>query len=244
MSVDGPTTGLPDPRPGQEKQARLVQAMFDRVAPRYDLANTVLSLGYDRHWRRVTVAAVDPRPGETVLDIASGTGVLAAALAERGARTLAADFSQPMLAAGAGRRDRPLLSWVAADARRLPLGEASVDAVTMAFGLRNLPDAKAGLVELARVTRPGGRLAILEFSQPTWAPFRAAYHRYLTRALPAVARVVTSDPAAYTYLAESIQAWPDQQGLAAIIADAGWERVRYQNLTGGIVALHLAERAA
>ncbi|HVM00351.1 MAG TPA: class I SAM-dependent methyltransferase [Egibacteraceae bacterium] len=236
-------TVLPDPRPGPEKQAALVQQMFDRVAPRYDLANSVLSLGQDRHWRRVTVAAVRPRPGEVILDAAAGTGPLAAELAAAGASAIALDFSWNMVRTGAERqRDRGLL-WCNGDATRLPLADGAVDAVTIGFGLRNLPDTSAGLRELARVTRPGGRLAVLEFSTPVWPPFAAVYTRYLTRLLPLMARFVTSDPAAYRYLADSIRAWPDADGLARRIADAGWTGVRYKRLSGGIVALHHALRA-
>ncbi|HVM15438.1 MAG TPA: class I SAM-dependent methyltransferase [Egibacteraceae bacterium] len=235
-------TALPDPRPSPDKQAALVRQMFDRVAPRYDLANSVLSLGQDRHWRRVTVAAVAPRPGEILLDAAAGTGPLAAGLASAGATTIALDFSPNMVRTGAARDTQRRLLWCTGDATRLPLADASVDAVTIAFGLRNLPDTAGGLAELARVTRPGGRLAVLEFSRPTWRPFAFVYTRYLTRALPQMARLVTSDPAAYRYLADSIRAWPDAEGLARQISGAGWEAVRYKRLSGGIVALHHARR--
>lgn len=233
---------LPDPRPGPEKQAALVQQMFDRVAPRYDVANAILSLGQDRHWRRVAVAAVQPRPGEVVLDAAAGTGPLAAELAASGARTIALDFSENMVRTGAARDGGHRLLWCVGDATTLPLPDACVDAVTIAFGLRNLPDTAAGLTELARVTRPGGRLAVLEFSEPTWPPFAAVYTRYLTRLLPLAARFVTSDPAAYRYLADSIRAWPDADTLARRLAAAGWRAPRYKRLSGGIVALHLGVR--
>lgn len=227
-----------------------MQAMFDRVAPRYDLANAVLSLGQDRHWRRVAVDAVAPRPGEVLLDVAAGTGALAHELARAAgdaATVLALDFSLPMLEAGATRERsgvprRSGLAWLNADARRLPLPDASVDAVTISFGLRNLPDVAAGLTEFARVTRPGGRLAVLEFSAPVNPALSWVYSRYLVGALPRVARFVSSSPAAYRYLADSIRLWPRQDALARIIADAGWASPRYKNLTGGIVALHAAVR--
>lgn len=238
-----PAATLPDPRPGPEKQAALVKAMFDRVAPRYDVANTILSLGQDRHWRRVTVAAVAPRPGEVVLDAAAGTGPLAVALAGTGADTVALDFSWNMVRTGALRHGHGRVRWCTGDATRLPLADASVDAVTIAFGLRNLPDTAGGLAELARVTRPGGRLAVLEFGRPAWRPFAALYTRYLTLVLPQMARVVTSDPAAYRYLADSIRAWPDADELARIMVGARWTAVRYKRLSGGIVALHAAVRA-
>ena len=237
----------PDPRPTRDKDAALVQAMFDRVAPRYDTANTILSLGQDRHWRRVAALAADVGRGDVVVDVAGGTGALASELAAGGATVVALDFSWNMVATGAQRArdagdDRVL--WCNGDGMRLPLATASVDAVTIAFGLRNLPDPAAGLAEFARVTRPGGRLVVLEFSQPTWQPFRTVYTQYLMGAIPSLARVVTSDPSAYRYLAESIQAWPDQPALAEIIAGAGWDGVRWKNLTGGIVAAHQAVRGS
>jgi demethylmenaquinone methyltransferase / 2-methoxy-6-polyprenyl-1,4-benzoquinol methylase len=239
---------LPDPRPTADKDAALVQTMFDRVAPRYDLANAVLSFGSDQHWRRVAVQAVDPRPGEVVVDVAAGTGMLAHELRRSGAEVVALDFSWNMLHTGAQReaaRKHPGaggVRWVNGDGTRLPLADASVDAVTISFGLRNLPDTLAGLRELARVTRPGGRLLVLEFSRPTWAPFREVYQRYLLGALPRVAKLVTSDPAAYRYLAESIVAWPEQEQLARLMVEAGWSRPRWKNLSGGIVAAHHAVR--
>ena len=232
---------LPDHRPVAAKDAALVQRMFDRVAPRYDAANSLFSGGFDRHWRRVTVAALDPHPDDVVVDVAGGTGALAALIAARGARAIVADLSYQMVRVGtqrvAGRVD-----WTVADALRLPLPDASVDAVTIAFGLRNLNDTHAGLEEFRRVVRPGGQLVVLEFSTPTNATFAQVYHRYLLGVLPQAARWVTSDPAAYGYLARSILAWPDQAALAGVLRDAGWGQVRWKDLTGGIVALHHAIR--
>ena len=236
----------PDPRPTQDKDAALVQAMFDRVAPRYDLANSIFSMGQDRHWRRVAAHAAEVGPGDVVVDVAGGTGALAYDLAGTGARVVALDFSWNMVSTGADRARKAgdtRILWCNGDGMRLPLADASVDAVTIAFGLRNLPDPAAGLAEFARVTRPGGRLVVLEFSHPTWPPFRTVYTRYLVGAIPSLARVVTSDPSAYRYLAESIQAWPDQHELGRIIAGAGWDGVRWKNLSGGIVAAHQAIRA-
>lgn len=232
------------------ERAACVQAMFDRIAGRYDLANSLFSLGQDRHWRRVTANAVRPATGEVVLDVAAGTGALAWQLASAGATVLAADLSWDMLRVGAGRHESPppgsegwpRLWWCNADALRLPLPDASVDAATVAFGLRNLVDPAAGLAELARVTRPDGRLAVLEFSRPTWRPFAAVYTRYLARLMPQAAKLFTADPAAYRYLADTIRAWPDQDSLAAMIAATGWRNVQYKNLSGGIVALHRAWR--
>ena len=232
---------LPDHRPGRDKDAALVQQMFDRVAPRYDVANTIFSLGLDRHWREVTAHVVAPRPGAVVVDVAGGTGGLAATLAARGARVVVADLSFGMVRAGAARVARPVW-WTVADALRLPLPDASVDAVTIAFGLRNLSDTRAGLAEFRRVVRPGGQLAVLEFSRPVQPVVAALYQRCVLGLLPQAARLFTSDPAAYRYLARSIAAWPDQRQLAGIIRDSGWERIRWKNLSGGIVALHHAIR--
>ncbi|BCI51557.1 demethylmenaquinone methyltransferase [Mycolicibacterium litorale] len=219
-----------------DKNPHEVASMFDAVARRYDLTNTVLSLGQDRFWRRETRSALRIGPGDKVLDLAAGTAVSTVELAGSGAWCVAADFSVGMLAAG---RDRAVPK-VAGDATKLPFADESFDAVTISFGLRNVVDHVAGLREMARVTRPGGRLVVCEFSTPTNRAFATLYKEYLMKALPRMARAVASNPDAYVYLAESIRAWPDQAGLAQRIADAGWSDVRWRNLTGGIVALHAA----
>ncbi|MGH3853324.1 MAG: demethylmenaquinone methyltransferase [Pseudonocardiaceae bacterium] len=228
------------PRAGLDKDPRDVAAMFDGVARRYDLTNTVLSGGQDRWWRQCTRLAVAAGPGERVLDLAAGTAVSTVELAGTGAWCVAADFSLGMLRAGR-RRAVPL---VGADALALPFADGVFDAVTISFGLRNVADPDAALAELARVTRPGGRLVVCEFSTPTFAPFRAVYLGYLMRALPALARAVSSNPEAYVYLAESIRAWPDQRALARRVAAAGWADVQWRDLTGGIVAVHRAVKLA
>jgi demethylmenaquinone methyltransferase / 2-methoxy-6-polyprenyl-1,4-benzoquinol methylase len=214
--------------------------MFDGVADRYDVTNDVLSLGQDRLWRRAVVRAVDARPGERVLDLAAGTGTSSEPFADGGARTVACDFSLGMLRVG--HRRRPDLLFVAGDAAHLPYADGGFDAVTISFGLRNVADPAAALAEMLRVTRPGGRLVVCEFSHPTWTPWRTVYTEYLMRALPAVARSVASNPDAYVYLAESIRAWPTQQGLVDVVHEAGWRRVQFRNLSGGIVALHRGVR--
>jgi demethylmenaquinone methyltransferase/2-methoxy-6-polyprenyl-1,4-benzoquinol methylase len=223
-----------------DKAPQDVASMFDTVAERYDLTNDILSAGQDRLWRRATVAAVGAGPGQTVLDIAAGTGTSSEPFADAGVHVVPADFSLGMLRVG--QRRRPDLAFTAADATRLPFADASFDAVTMSFGLRNVVDVEAALREFARVTRPGGRLVVCEFSQPVWGPVRAAYLNYLMRALPAIARRTSSNPESYVYLAESIRAWPDQRGLADRIGAAGWAQVQWRNLSGGIVALHRATR--
>jgi demethylmenaquinone methyltransferase/2-methoxy-6-polyprenyl-1,4-benzoquinol methylase len=224
------------PRATLEKDPRSVATMFDAVARRYDLTNTLTSVGQDRRWRRLTRAALDLRPGERVLDVAAGTGVSTAELARSGAFVVGCDFSIGMLSAH-GDRDVPL---VAGDALALPFADEAFDAVTITFGLRNVADPARALAEFARVTKPAGRLVVTEFSRPTWALFRTLYVEYLMRALPAVASRVSSSPEAYIYLADSIRAWPEQAELAAIISGAGWRKVAWRNLTGGIVAMHRA----
>ncbi len=221
-----------------DKQPTDVQGMFDEVARRYDLTNDILSLGQDRRWRRDVIAAVDPQYGERVLDLAAGTGTSSEPFEERGAFVVPCDFSLGMLRVG--KQARPHLPFTAGDGTRLPFADDSFDAVTISFGLRNIVDPLAGLRELLRVTRPGGRLVVCEFSQPTWSPFRTVYLEYLMKALPSVARAVSSSPDAYVYLAESIRAWPDQPGLAAMVGEAGWRAPEWRNLSGGIVALHRA----
>jgi demethylmenaquinone methyltransferase / 2-methoxy-6-polyprenyl-1,4-benzoquinol methylase len=212
--------------------------MFDRVARRYDVTNTVLSGGLDASWRRATREALAARAGQTVLDVAAGTAVSTVELAADGVTAIACDFSQGMLRAGAARH----VPKVAGDAMALPLADESVDGVVISFGLRNVADPDAALREFRRVTRPGGTLVICEFSSPTFAPFRTVYTEYLMKALPRIARAVSSNPEAYVYLAESIRAWPAQAALAGRVQDAGWSDVAWQNLTGGIVALHRARR--
>jgi demethylmenaquinone methyltransferase/2-methoxy-6-polyprenyl-1,4-benzoquinol methylase len=227
-------------RAGLDKQPHEVQAMFDDVAERYDVTNDVLSLGQDRRWRKAVLTAVEPRPDERVLDLAAGTGTSSQPFAAAGAFVVPCDFSVGMLRVG--KQARPILPFTAGDATLLPFADGAFDAVTISFGLRNVVDVESALRELARVTRPGGRLVVCEFSTPTFAPFRTVYAEYLMKALPTVARRVSSNPDSYVYLAESIQAWPDQDALAALIAKNGWRSVEYRNLSGGIVALHRATR--
>jgi demethylmenaquinone methyltransferase/2-methoxy-6-polyprenyl-1,4-benzoquinol methylase len=202
----------------------------------------VLSFGQDRSWRRITRAGLRLRPGERCLDVAAGTGVSTEELARSGAFTVGVDLSLGMLSVG--RVVRPGVTLVAGNALELPFAGSAFDAVTISFGLRNIADVRGALTELARVTRPGGRLVVCEFSAPSSAAFRRVYLGYLMRALPAVARRVSANPDAYVYLAESIRAWPDQAGLATRLQEAGWVNVGWRNLTGGIVALHRATKPA
>jgi demethylmenaquinone methyltransferase/2-methoxy-6-polyprenyl-1,4-benzoquinol methylase len=234
--------------PAAQRTGEGVRRMFDRVAPRYDLANTVFSLGQDKGWRQAAARATHLAAGEVAVDVACGTGALARELEAiaPGALVVGMDFSQEML-----KRARPTggetsappdppqpSRYVAGDALQLPLADASVDVVTIAFGLRNLPEPGQGLLEFRRVLRPGGRLVVCEFSQPVVPVFREVYRRYLTRLMPVAARRLTSDPEAYQYLARSIGAWPDQPGLARWLQEAGFDEVAWRHLSGGIVALH------
>ncbi|MEV0602647.1 demethylmenaquinone methyltransferase [Streptomyces sp. NPDC050315] len=229
-------------RASLDKQPHEVASMFDDVAERYDLTNDVLSLGQARLWRKAVDKAVAARPAERVLDLAAGTGTSSVPFARTGAYVVPCDFSIGMLREG--KKRQPWLPFTAGDATRLPFADDSFDAVTISFGLRNVQDTDAALAELYRVTKPGGRVVICEFSQPTWAPFRTVYTEYLMRALPPVATAVSSNPDAYVYLADSIRAWPDQPALAALLQKAGWQKVAWRNLTGGIVALHRGTKPA
>ncbi|MEU5437595.1 demethylmenaquinone methyltransferase [Streptomyces sp. NPDC020719] len=223
-------------RASLDKQPHEVASMFDDVAANYDLTNDVLSLGQARLWRKEVAKAVDARPAQKVLDLAAGTATSSLPFAATGAYVVPCDFSIGMLKVGKARH--PHLPLTAGDATKLPFKDDTFDAVTISFGLRNVQDTDAALRELLRVTRPGGRVVICEFSHPTWKPFRTVYTEYLMRALPPVATAVSSNPDAYVYLAESIRAWPDQSELAAKLQRAGWSKVAWRNLTGGVVALH------
>ena len=225
------------------KDPSRVSGMFDQVATGYDRTNTVLSLGQDQLWRIATTRAVAPRPGQRILDLAAGTGASSVSLARSGAEVVAADFSPGMIAEGKRRHGAIAnLSFVEADAEHLPFADGEFDAVTISFGLRNVSDPHAGLAELYRVTAPGGRLVICEFSHPPSKSFNGLYRFYNNRVLPVVARTVSSNADAYDYLNESIKDWPDQSTLSAWIRDAGWTEVAHRDLSFGIVALHRATK--
>ncbi|MEU2390686.1 demethylmenaquinone methyltransferase [Streptomyces sp. NPDC007369] len=228
-------------RASLDKQPHEVASMFDGVAANYDLTNDVLSLGQARLWRKEVAKAVAARPGQKVLDLAAGTATSSLPFAATGAYVVPCDFSLGMLREGKKRH-----SWLpltAGDATKLPFKDDVFDTVTISFGLRNVHDTDAALRELHRVTKPGGQVVICEFSQPVWGPFRTVYTEYLMRALPPVARAVSSNPDAYVYLAESIREWPEQAELAALLQKAGWTGVAWRNLSGGIVALHRGFKA-
>ena len=227
-------------RANLNKEPHEVAAMFDAVAKKYDITNDVLSLGQTRSWRKAVVQAVAPKPGERILDLAAGTGTSTQPFYAAGADAVACDFSVGMIEVG--KQQYPHLTFVQGDALDLPFESDSFDAVTISFGLRNVQDTAKALAEMYRVTKPGGRLVVCEFSHPTWSAFRTVYMEYLMKALPAVATKVSSNPEAYVYLAESIRDWPNQADLAHLISQAGWSDVQWRDLTGGIVALHRATK--
>jgi demethylmenaquinone methyltransferase/2-methoxy-6-polyprenyl-1,4-benzoquinol methylase len=227
------------------KDPQRVSGMFDQVAAAYDRTNSVLSLGNDRLWRVATLRAVAPQRGERILDLAAGTGTSSMAFVPSGAHVVAADFSRGMIAEGRRRHGNvPNLEFVQANATDLPFADGEFDAVTMSFGLRNVDDPRRALRELRRVTRPGGRIVVCEFSHPPSRVFNGLYRFYNDRVLPIVAKAVSSNAEAYDYLNESIRDWPDQPTLAGWMRDAGWEDVAYRNLSLGIVALHRGIRPA
>lgn len=216
--------------------------MFDAVAPGYDRTNTVASVGSELLWRWQTVRAIDPKPGERILDVAAGTGKSAAAIAKRGAEAVAVDFSPGMI--GVGRKKHPGIEFVEGDATKLPFAAGEFDAVTISFGLRNVASPQKALGEMFRVLKPGGRIVVCEFSTPPRALVRAGYGVYLKWIMPAIADMTSSSPDAYNYLAESIDEWPDQAALSKWMRGAGFTRVAYRNLSQGIVALHRGHKPA
>ena len=224
-----------------DKKPAEVAAMFDAVAKTYDVTNTFLSAGQDQLWRRAALKAVDPKAGQTILDLAAGTGVSSVVYAKPGVRVIAADFSEGMLAAG--RKKRPQLEFVFADATKLPFKDAEFDTVTISFGLRNVVDTTLAVREMLRVTKPGGKLVICEFGKVTNPILRPLYRFYLTKLLPTISGWSSKTPEAYGYLSESIEAWHSQDSLAALVAEAGWQNVRVRNLSFGVVALHIATKA-
>jgi demethylmenaquinone methyltransferase/2-methoxy-6-polyprenyl-1,4-benzoquinol methylase len=216
--------------------------MFDDVAGKYDLTDTLLTVGVEKLWRRATVGIVDPKPGQRVLDLACGTGTSTRALAKTGAAVVGCDFSEGMLQVAQHRLEGLGVWLVAGDATNLPFADDSFDAVSISFGLRNVADVPGALAEMLRVTRPGGTLTVCEFSRPRHKVVRCGYGLYLTKVIPVIARLVATNPEAYTYLAASIAAWPHQYKMDRQLARAGWRDVMHRNLTGGIVAVHRARK--
>lgn len=228
-------------KPDLSKQPDQVASMFDRVSPNYERMNNVMTLGSHVYWRALTRHAVAARPGERILDVAAGTGTMSAKFAQDGAEVTALDFSAGMLAEARARYgDDGRIEFVQGDATDLPFADASFDATTVSFGIRNFNDPVAALREMRRVTRPGGRIVVCEFSKPVNGVARGFYDTWNTRVIPVLAKLASTDPEAYEYLDQSIDAWADQRTFAGWLRVAGYEQVRWRNLSFGIVALHKA----
>jgi demethylmenaquinone methyltransferase/2-methoxy-6-polyprenyl-1,4-benzoquinol methylase len=240
------TLERPNPQLNVPGKDRAVRAMFEEIAPSYDRLNHLLSLNIDKRWRRLVVRQLRDlieRPGAIALDLCCGTADLTIELAHH-TQVIGCDFCHPMLVLGhqkvEGLAGRAYLT--EGDALRLPFGEGEFDAVTIAFGLRNLAHVEGGLSEMRRVLKPGGRVAILEFSQPVLPILRPLFQFYFHQILPRIGGLISGSSEAYRYLPQSVRHFPDQRGLAEMMRQVGFEAVRYQNLSGGIAALHLGER--
>lgn len=220
------------------KDPEEIASMFDSVASRYDAMDALMTGGLDRVWMTALRQAVAPHPGERILDLAAGTGASSAALAKGGAEVVACDLSEGMIEVG--RERHPEIEFVHGNAMDLDFEDGSFDAVTISWGLRNIPDPQLALREMARVVRPRGRLVVLEFSTPPSRVFRSMYNVYQSTVMPAIARLASTNDGAYDYLVESIRAWPTQEEVGRMIAANGWSEVEYRNLTGGIACMHRA----
>ena len=218
-----------------------VSKMFDDVANRYDFLNDLLSLGRTKAWRRAVTSIIAPKPGMKILDIAAGTGSSSRPLVDKGAVVTALDFSQGMIEQG--RKQNKNINFVQGDALKLPFEDNSFEVTTISFGLRNTSNTEIALKEALRVTKDGGRIVVAEFSHPVNPIFKKIYLNYLMKALPVIVKKISKNPDAYIYLAESIRAWPDQAELASIMRDSGFKSVAWQDLTFGIVAVHIGYKA-
>ena len=214
-----------------------VSKMFDGVANRYDFLNDLLSLGRTKAWRKVVTSIIGPKPGLKILDIAAGTGSSTRPLVDAGADVIALDFSTGMIEIG--RKRHKDIKFVQGDALNLPFEENVFDVTTISFGLRNTSNIDSALKDSLRVTKSGGKIVIAEFSHPSNSIFKFIYLNYLMKAIPIISKKISKNPDAYVYLAESIRAWPNQEGLASKMRDAGWKSVAWQDLTFGIVAVHI-----
>ncbi len=218
-----------------------VSKMFDDVANRYDFLNDLLSLGRTKAWRRTVTSIIAPKPGMKILDIAAGTGSSSRPLVDKGAEVTALDFSQGMIEQG--RKQNKNIKFVQGDALKLPFEDNSFEVTTISFGLRNTSSTEIALKEALRVTKDGGRIVVAEFSHPVNPIFKKIYLNYLMKALPVIVKKISKNPDAYIYLADSIRAWPDQAELASIMRDSGFKSVAWQDLTFGIVAVHIGYKA-
>ena len=218
-----------------------VSKMFDDVANRYDFLNDLLSLGRTKAWRRAVTSIIAPKQGMKILDIAAGTGSSSRPLVDKGAEVTALDFSQGMIEQG--RKQNKNINFVQGDALKLPFEDNSFEVTTISFGLRNTSNTEIALKEALRVTKDGGRIVVAEFSHPVNPVFKEIYLNYLMKALPVIVKKISKNPDAYIYLADSIRAWPDQAELASIMRDSGFKSVAWQDLTFGIVAVHIGYKA-
>ena len=218
-----------------------VSKMFDDVANRYDFLNDLLSLGRTKAWRRAVTSIIAPKPGMKILDIAAGTGSSSRPLVDKGAEVTALDFSRGMIEEG--RKQNKNINFVQGDALKLPFEDNSFEVTTISFGLRNTSSTEIALKEALRVTKDGGRIVVAEFSHPVNPIFKKIYLNYLMKALPVIVKKISKNPDAYIYLADSIRAWPDQAELASIMRDSGFKSVAWQDLTFGIVAVHIGYKA-
>ena len=241
------TFGFKDVDP--KDKAGLVRGVFDRVAGRYDLMNDLMSVGVHRLWKDAVAARLNPQPGETIIDVAGGTGDMARRFAKmarrvqlrRGgddAKVFVVDYNAEMIAAGREKGSEPEMAWSVGDAQRLPLPDASCDAYVISFGIRNVTDIPAALVEARRVLKPGGRFLCLEFSRPVTEALQKAYDAYSFRVIPAIGARFAGDRDADQYLVESIRRFPDQRRFAGMIGEAGFSQVESTNFSAGVAALH------
>ncbi|HEY3888361.1 MAG TPA: class I SAM-dependent methyltransferase [Caulobacteraceae bacterium] len=239
--------GFKDVDPAEKP--RLVRGVFDSVARRYDLMNDVMSMGVHRVWKDIAAVRLNPQPGETIIDCAGGTGDMArrlARLADRArqrrggqaARLIVLDYNEEMLGVGRARETAAGIVWSVGDAQALPLPDACADGFMIAFGIRNVADVAKALAEARRVLKPGGRFVCLEFSKPVTEALSAAYDAYSFSLIPRIGQWIAGDREAYRYLVESIRRFPDQASFAGLIAEAGFGRVAWSNLTGGVAAVH------
>src|SRR5687768_1861042 len=232
-----------------ETRAQRVNDLFATIAPRYDLINDLQSFGLHRAWKRRLIQLAEVRPGMRALDVCCGTGDVAFALADAGAQVTGCDFSAPMLEVARQRQTRrnrgnEALTFVETDALHLPLPCENFDIVTIAYGLRNLADFRAGLTEMLRVLKPGGKLLILDFGKPDFAPWRAAYFTYLKLFVPVFGKIFCGNSATHAYILESLKKYPAQRGIAEMLMELGCRDVRIENLLGGVMSINTAVKAA
>jgi demethylmenaquinone methyltransferase/2-methoxy-6-polyprenyl-1,4-benzoquinol methylase len=225
-------------------RAQRVNDLFATIAPRYDLINDLQSFGLHRAWKRRLVRLAAVRPGMQALDLCCGTGDVAFALADAGAKVTGCDFSEPMLEVArqrsAGRANVP--TFVQGDALKLPFSEQMFDVVTIAYGLRNLADFRAGLAEMLRVLKPAGKLLILDFGKPDFAPWRTAYFTYLKLFVPLFGKIFCGNSATHAYILESLKKYPAQKGIAALLTELGCREVRIENILGGVMSINTATK--